>query len=82
MDFFADLANVVHYFLWRNHVEQVLEPEVDICHALASFRIDECKQHFQEVIVLIDPDFGYGIFGNSFGLLQHIDDFLVSCIEK
>ena len=36
LDFSSDLADILHNFLGRNHIQHITELEVNICHSLGS----------------------------------------------
>ncbi|MMZ59424.1 hypothetical protein D1872_214600 [compost metagenome] len=82
MDFFTNLADVVHYLFGRNHIQQILKSKVYVRHSLTALRIDQREQHFQKIVILINSNFRNRILRNTLRLFQCVDYLLVCCIKK
>ena len=76
-EFLAVLLDVFHDLLRRNELRQVLELKVHIKHTLRAFRIHQCQEHAQKIIVIVQVNLRQKIIRNALGLFQRIYDLLV-----
>ena len=78
----ALLPDVIHHLFGGDQIGQVLELEVHIDDALRTLGLDQGHEHLEEIVLLVEMDFGQHLCRDGLRLFQGVHHLLVVRIKK